>query len=53
LAEIEIPALNLREMTEIALVDDLNGRQALLGRNQLRNCVLVYDGPHGTVQLRK
>jgi hypothetical protein len=53
LAEIEIPALNLREMTEIALVDDLGGRHALLGRNQLRNCVLVYDGPHGTVQLRK
>ena len=52
LAEIEIPALNLREVTEISLAD-LGGRQALLGRNQLRNCVLVYDGPKGAVQLRK
>jgi predicted aspartyl protease len=52
LAEIEIPALNLRELTEVVL-EDLGGRQAILGRNQLRNCVLVYDGPKGTVQLRK
>ena len=52
LAEIEIPALNLREVTEIGLAD-LGGRQALLGRNQLRDCVLIYDGPQGTVQLRK
>lgn len=52
LAEIEIPVLNLREITEVSLAD-LGGRQALLGRNQLRNCVLVYDGPQGTVQLRK
>jgi len=52
LAEVEIPGLNLRELTEIVL-DDLGGRQAILGRNQLRNCVLVYDGPQGTVQLRK
>jgi hypothetical protein len=47
-----IPGLNLRELTGIVL-DDLGGRQAILGRNQLRNCVLVYDGPKGTVQLRK
>lgn len=52
LAEIEIPTLNLRELTEISLAN-LGGRQALLGRNQLRSCVLVYDGPKGTVQLRK
>ncbi len=52
LAEIEIPVLNLREITEVSLAD-LGGRQALLGRNQLRDCVLVYDGPQGTVQLRK
>ena len=52
LAQIEIPALNLREVTEISLAD-LGGRQALLGRNQLRNCVLIYDGPKGAVQLRK
>jgi predicted aspartyl protease len=52
LAEVEIPGLNLRELTGIVL-DDLGGRQAILGRNQLRNCVLVYDGPKGTVQLRK
>jgi hypothetical protein len=52
IAEIEIPTLNLRETTEVVL-DNLNGRQAILGRNQLRNCVLVYDGPKGTVQLRR
>jgi hypothetical protein len=52
LAEIEIPRLNLRELTGIVL-DDLGGRQAILGRNQLRDCVLIYDGPQGTVQLRK
>jgi hypothetical protein len=52
IAEIEIPALNLREMTQVGL-EDLGGRQAILGRNQLRDCVLVYDGPKGTVQLRK
>jgi predicted aspartyl protease len=52
LAEVEIVGLNLRELTEVVL-DDLGGRQAVLGRNQLRNCVLTYDGPKGTVQLRK
>jgi len=52
LAEVEIVGLNLRELTEIVL-DDLGGRQAILGRNQLRGCVLVYDGPKGTVLLRK
>jgi len=52
LAEVEIPGLNLRELTGIVL-DDLSVRQAILGRNQLRNCVLIYDGPQGTVQLRK
>jgi hypothetical protein len=52
LAEIEIPALSLRELTGIVL-DDLSGRQAILGRNQLRDCVLVYDGPQGIVRLRK
>jgi hypothetical protein len=52
MAEIEIPTLNLRELTEIVL-DDLGGRQAILGRNQLRDCVLVYHGPQGTVQLRR
>ncbi|MGD1029390.1 MAG: hypothetical protein ABR989_16820 [Candidatus Binatus soli] len=53
MAEIEIPALNLRELTSITLRDDLGGRQAILGRTQLRECVLVYDGPQGTVQLRR
>ena len=53
LAEIEIPALHIREVTRIVVVDDLSGRRALLGRTQLRNCVLVYDGPKGNVQLRK
>ena len=52
LAEVEIIGLNLRELTEIVL-DDLGGRQAILGRNQLRDCVLVYDGRKGTVELRK
>jgi hypothetical protein len=52
LAEVQIPSLNLRELTEIVL-DDLGGRQPILGRNELRDCVLVYDGPRGTVQLQK
>ena len=52
LAEVEIVGLNLSELTEIVL-DDLGGRQAILGRNQLRNCVLVYDGVKGVVQLSK
>lgn len=52
MAEIEIPDLNLRELTEIVL-DDLGGRQAILGRSQLRDCVLVYHVPQGTVQLRR
>jgi len=52
IAEIEIPSLNLLETTEIVL-DNLSGRQAILGHNQLRHCVLVYDGPQGTVQLRR
>jgi hypothetical protein len=52
LAEVEIVGLNLREFTQVVL-DDLGGRQAILGRNQLRDCVLMYDGPQGTVQLRK
>ena len=51
IVEIEIPSLNLHETTQIVL-DDLSGRQAILGRNQLRNCVLVYDGPQGRVLLR-
>jgi predicted aspartyl protease len=53
LAEIEIPALHLREVTRIVVADDLSGRKALLGRTQLRNCRLVYDGPKGIVQLEK
>ena len=53
MAEIEIPALNFRELTKITLRDDLGGRAAILGRTQLRECVLVYDGPQGTVQLRR
>ena len=52
LAEIEIVGLNFRELTEVVL-DDLGGRQAILGRNQLRNCVLLYDGVKGVVELRK
>jgi predicted aspartyl protease len=52
LAEVEIVGLNFSELTEIVL-DDLGGRQAILGRNQLRNCVLVYDGVKGVVQLSK
>ena len=52
LAEIEIPALKLCEVTGIILTE-LGGRLAILGRNQLRDCVLVYDGPKGIVQLRK
>lgn len=53
MAEIEIAALHLRELTSITLRDDLGGRQAILGRSQLRECVLIYDGPQGTVQLRR
>jgi predicted aspartyl protease len=52
MVEIEIPVLNFREVTGITFAD-LGGRQAVLGRNQLRDCILTYDGPKGTVQLRK
>jgi hypothetical protein len=52
IAEIEIPSLRLRETTEIVF-DSLSGRQAILGRTQLRHFVLVYDGPQGTVRLRR
>jgi hypothetical protein len=52
LAEFEIPALGIREFISVAS-KNLADRDAIVGRAQLRNCVLVYDGPQGTVQLRK
>ena len=52
LVEFEISALSIREFISVAS-KNLGGRDALIGRAQLRDCVLVYDGPQGTVQLRK
>jgi len=52
LVELEIPALGIREFITVAS-KALHDRAALLGRAQMRDCVLVYDGPHGTAQLRR
>lgn len=52
LVEFEIPALRIREFISIAS-KNLADRDAIVGRAQLRSCTLAYDGPKGTVQLRK
>jgi hypothetical protein len=52
LVEFEIPALGIREFISVAS-KNLADRDAIVGRAQLRSCTLVYDGPKGTVQLRK
>ena len=53
-AELEIPPLGIRELGEV-----LGGRlaagkrEALLDREQLRECRLYYDGPSGNVTLTR
>jgi predicted aspartyl protease len=51
--EIEIPHLHIREFT--ATIAALYGRkhQFILGRQQLRTCTLIYDGPKGTASLSR
>ena len=50
--ELEIPALSIRALIGVAS-RNLQDPAALLGRAQLSDCVLVYDGPQGRVQLRR
>jgi predicted aspartyl protease len=53
-AEIEIPTLGIREITSVlgGLASDPKQR-AILGRTQLRDCYLAYDGTRGTVTLSR
>ena len=53
-AELEIPPLGIRELGEV-LGGRLAGgkREALLGREQLRECRLDYDGPSENVTLTR
>lgn len=53
LAEIEIPALGIRETTSVLGGLQSDEHRAILGRTQLRDCVLTYDGPRGTVKLSR
>jgi predicted aspartyl protease len=47
-AELEIPPLGIREWARV-----LGGLVTLLGREQLRECRLDYDGPSGNVTLTR
>jgi site-specific recombinase XerC len=47
-AELEIPPLGIREWARV-----LGGLVTLLGREQLRECRLEYDGPSGNVTLTR
>jgi predicted aspartyl protease len=47
-AELEIPPLGIREWTRV-----LGRLVTLLGREQLRECRLDYDGPSGSVTLTR
>lgn len=53
-AELEIPPLGIRKWGEV-LGGRLTGgtREALLGREELSECRLEYDGPSGNVTLTK
>jgi predicted aspartyl protease len=52
-AELEVPPLGIKEFGQL-LGGVLSGKQeALLGREQLRDCELFYSGPSGIVTLKK
>lgn len=54
MAEIEIPSLGIREIISVLGGFESDPKQrGILGRAQLRDCRLVYDGPQGTVTLSR
>ncbi len=54
LVEIEIPGLGLREFAAVMTGPVVTDKHdAVLGRSQLLNCTLVYDGPYGSARLSR
>ena len=54
LVEVEIPQLGIREYTSVlGGLESSSKQRAILGRVQLRECNLAYDGPCGTVTLSR
>jgi hypothetical protein len=54
LVEVEIPQLGIREYTSVlGGLESSSKQRAILGRIQLRECNLAYDGPRGTVTLSR